>query len=37
MSIPSKRFKTVSFLSRHAPRAVVRKASSTIQARRAGN
>jgi len=37
VSIPSKRFKTVSFLSRHAPRAAVRKASSTIQARRAGN
>ncbi|WP_426564748.1 SDR family NAD(P)-dependent oxidoreductase [Angustibacter sp. McL0619] len=37
VSIPSKRFKTVSFLSRHAPRSLVRKASSTIQARRASS
>jgi hypothetical protein len=36
ISIPSRRFKTVSFLSRHAPRALVRRASGTIQARRAG-
>ncbi|GAA4350025.1 SDR family NAD(P)-dependent oxidoreductase [Angustibacter luteus] len=37
VSIPSRRFKTLSFLSRHAPRSLVRKASSTIQSRRAGN